>query len=129
MADAHLLYRLIVAASVVLLAASAVTASTVYGLVRLSRLRREVRQATARLEADTRARYGLEQTIVELHSDRYRDIVKYLLLHPIAQPERGLAVEAEHPARTLPIVGRGDTWTDAAEDCLLQVQAIEAHGG
>src|SRR5258708_40085830 len=107
MADAHLLYRLIVAASVVLLAASAVTASTGYGLVRLSRLRREDRQAPARLEADTRARYGLEQTIVELQPDRYRGIVKYLLLHPIAQPERGLPVETEHPDPQLPIVGRG----------------------
>lgn len=79
----------------------------------------------------------LEELLAELHDDRYRDVVKYLVLHPVARPAPdNLAVIAEHPLgypdypatdENQPLTGHGSTWTAATRDCLRQVREAYAH--
>jgi hypothetical protein len=62
----------------------------------------------------------LAALFTELHRDEYRDVVKYLVVHPMANGLVG--VKAEHPARDRDLVGRGLTWVAAAADLLWQVR-------
>ena len=72
----------------------------------------------ARLSA---RRDDLEATIEELHRPKYDHLVKYLIVHPVAQPDRVRAFRSEHPAAP-ELIGRGDTWTAAARSLLYQVR-------
>jgi hypothetical protein len=60
-----------------------------------------------------------EELMTALHWDEYRDVVKYVVCHPMANGLLG--VKAEHPA-TDGLTGRGHTWREAATDLLRQVQ-------
>lgn len=68
-----------------------------------------------------------EEVLDQLHDDRFRDVVKYVVLHPIARPGMKQAI-AEHPLRPdgPHPTGHALTWLGALEELLQQVEKTEA---
>lgn len=60
-----------------------------------------------------------EALIGRLHQDQYRDLLKYLVLHPTADGK--LSAKAEHPARDSSLSGQGDTWAEALADLIHEL--------
>lgn len=70
-----------------------------------------------------------EEVLDQLHDDRFRDVVKYVVLHPTARPGMKQAI-AEHPVRPdgPHPTGHAFTWLGALEELLHQVEETEARG-
>lgn len=66
-----------------------------------------------------------EEVLDQLHDDRFRDVVKYVVLHPIAIPGMKQAI-GEHPLRPHGPhpTGIAPTWLAALEELLSHLKVL-----